>query len=160
MKPGGKTALYDAVIDALDHVERAKHQKRVIIVLTDGEDNASGHTQQDMYDRALHSDAIIYTVASDDGRRGGSANPPTLRKLAKIGGGLSYFPRTESQVVNAFTEIARNVRQGYSIGYTPSNPSHDGTFRKVRVMVRVPGRGNLTVRCRDGYTAPGPASAD
>ena len=158
MKPGGKTAIYDAVIDALDRVEQAKHQKHVIIVLSDGEDNASRHTQKEMYDRAIRSNVLIYTVATDDGRRGGSANPEVLRKLAKIGGGLSYFPRVDADVVRAFTEIARNVRRGYSIGYTPSNTSRDGAFRRVRVTVRVPGR-RLTVRCRDGYTAPGSSSA-
>lgn len=156
-KPGGKTAVHDAVIDALDRVEQANHQKHVIIVLSDGEDNASRHTQKEMYDRAVRSDAIIYTTATDDGLRGGSADPEVLRKLAKIGGGLSYFPRTDADVVKAFSEIARNVRRGYSIGYTPSNTTRDGAFRHVKVTVRVPGR-RLTVRCRDGYTAPGPAT--
>jgi Ca-activated chloride channel family protein len=158
MKPGGKTALHDAVIEALDRVEQANHQKHVIIVLSDGEDNASRHTRKEMYDRAVRSNVMIYTVATDDGLRGGSADPNVLRRLAKIGGGLSYFPRANTDVVDAFTEIARNVRRGYSIGYTPSNTSRDGAFRRVRVAVRVPGR-KLTVRCRDGYTAPGPASA-
>jgi VWFA-related protein len=156
-KPGGKTALYDAVIDALDRLEGAKHQKRVIIVLSDGDDNASRHTEKEMFDRALRSDAIIYTTATDDGLHGGSADPEVLRKLAKIGGGLSYFPRTNRDVVTAFTEIARNIRRGYSIGYTPSNTARDGGFRNVKVTVQAPGK-RLTVRCRDGYTAPGPAS--
>ena len=156
-KPGGKTALHDAVIEALDRVEQANHQKRVIIVLSDGEDNASRHTEQEMYDRAIRSDAIIYATATDNGLRGGSADPDVLRKLAKIGGGLSYFPRNDADVVKAFTEIAGNVRRGYSIGYTPSNVARDGAFRHVKVSVRVPGK-RLTVRCRDGYTAPGPAS--
>jgi VWFA-related protein len=158
MKPGGKTALYDAVIDALDRVEQATHQKHVIVVLTDGEDNASVHTKKEMYERAGGSNVIIYTVATDDGRHGASADPDVLRTLAKIGGGLSYFPRVDADVVHAFTEIARNVRSGYSIGYTPSNTSRDGAFRRVRVAVDVRGR-KLTVRCRDGYTAPGPSSA-
>ena len=158
MKPGGKTALHDAVIDALDRVEHAKHQKHVIIVLSDGEDNASRSTQKEMYDRAVQSNVMIYTVATDDGTRGGNANPDVLRKLAKIGGGLAYVPRVDADVVHAFTEIARNVRRGYSIGYTPSNTSRDGAFRRVKVTVRVPGR-KLTVRCRDGYTAPGQSSA-
>jgi VWFA-related protein len=158
VKPGGKTAVYDAVIDALDRIEQARHQKHVIIVLSDGEDNASRRTEKEMYDRAVQSDAIIYTVATDDGHRGGSGDPEALRKLAKIGGGLAYFPRAKQEVVEAFTEIAGNIRRGYSIGYTPSNAARDGAFRRVSVTVRVPGR-NLTVRCRDGYTAPGPASA-
>ena len=153
LRSGGKTALHDAVIAALDHLRRASHQKHVIIVLSDGGDNASRQTREEMYDRARQSDAIIYTVATNDPRYGGDGNPGVLKRLAEIGGGLAYFPRSEEQVVEAFTEIAENIRRGYSIGYVPTNTARDGTFRKVKVMVRASGR-NLTARCRDGYTAP------
>lgn len=157
LRPGGKTALYDAVIAALDHVEKAGHQKHVIIVLSDGDDNASRHERDAMYERARQSDAIIYTVAANDPRLGGDGAPGVLRRLAEIGGGLAYFPKSDQETVAAFTEIAGNIRRGYSIGYVPSNAARDGGWRKVKVMVRAPGR-RLTVRCRDGYTAPGPAS--
>jgi VWFA-related protein len=157
LRAGGRTALHDAVVQALDHIERANHQKHVIIVLSDGEDNASRHTRDEMYDRAAKSDAIIYTVATSDPRYGGSGEPGVLRKLADIGGGLAYFPRSEEQVIEAFTEVAENIRRGYSIGYTPTNTTRDGGFRKIKVMVRAKGK-RLTARCRDGYTAPGPSS--
>ena len=157
LRAGGRTALHDAVIQALDHVERANHQKHVIIVLSDGDDNASRHTREEMYDRAARSDAIIYTVATSDPRYGGTGEPGVLRKLADIGGGLAYFPRSQDDVVEAFTEVAENIRRGYSIGYTPTNTARDGAFRKVKVMVRAKGK-RLTARCRDGYTAPGPSS--
>jgi VWFA-related protein len=157
LRAGGKTALYDAVIAALDHVEAANHQKHVLIVLSDGEDNASHHRREDMFDRAARSDAIIYTVATSDPRYGGTGNPGVLRKLAEIGGGLAYFPRSQEQAVDAFTEVAENIRRGYSIGYTPTNTARDGRFRKIKVMVRAKGK-SLTARCRDGYTAPGPTS--
>jgi Ca-activated chloride channel homolog len=157
LRAGGRTALHDAVIQALDHVERANHQKHVIIVLSDGDDNASRHTRDEMYDRAASSDAIIYTVATSDRRYGGTGDPGVLRKLADIGGGLAYFPRSQDDVIEAFTEVAENIRRGYSIGYTPTNTARDGAFRKVKVMVRAKGK-RLTARCRDGYTAPGPSS--
>jgi Ca-activated chloride channel family protein len=157
LRAGGKTALYDAVIDALDHVETANHQKHVIIVLSDGDDNASRHTREEMFDRATRSDAIIYTVATSHPRYGGPGDPGVLRKLAEIGGGLAYFPRSEEQVVSAFTEVAENIRRGYSVGYTPTNTARDGRFRKIKVMVRANGK-SLNARCRDGYTAPGPTS--
>jgi Ca-activated chloride channel homolog len=157
LKAGGKTALYDAVIAALDHVETATHQKHVIVVLSDGDDNASRHTREEMYDRAAKSDAIIYTVATSDPRHGSGGEPGVLRKLAQIGGGTAYFPRSREQAVSVFMEMAENIRRGYSIGYTPMNTTRDGRFRRIKLMVRANGR-SLTARYRDGYTAPGPTS--
>jgi Ca-activated chloride channel homolog len=157
LSAGGKTALHDAVIEGLDHVEKATHQKHVIIVLSDGEDNASRHTREEMYDRAARSDAIIYAVATSDPRTGGMGQPGVLRKLAQIGGGSAYFPRSREQVVTVLMEMAENIRRGYSIGYTPTNTIRDGRFRRIKVMVRANGK-SLTARYRDGYTAPGPTS--
>jgi Ca-activated chloride channel family protein len=157
LSAGGKTALYDAVIEALDHVEKATHQKHVIIVLSDGDDNASLHSKEEMYDRAARSDAIIYTVATSDPRLGGGGSPGVLRRLAEIGGGMASVPRSREQVVTVLMEMAENIRRGYSVGYVPTNTARDGRFRKVKVMVRANGK-SLDVRTRDGYTAPGPAS--
>ena len=157
LSAGGRTALHDAVIEALDHVEKATHQKHVIIVLSDGEDNASVHSRDEMYDRAAKSDAIIYAVATSDPRHGGGGAPGVLRKLAQIGGGVASFPRSREQVVTVLMEMAENIRRGYSIGYVPTNTARDGRFRRIKVMVRANGK-SLTARYRDGYTAPGPAS--
>lgn len=154
LRAGGRTALHDAVISALDHVEKAHHQKHVLIVMSDGDDNASRHSRDEMYERATRSDAIIYTIAINDPRYGGHGSPGVLRRLADIGGGLAYFPRSDEHTVSAFEEIAGNIRRGYSIGYVPSNTARDGGWRKVKVMVRAPGK-RLSARCRDGYTAPG-----
>ena len=152
--PGGKTALHDAVVAAIDHLENAEHQKRVLIVLSDGEDNASLVSRDDMLAKAARSNTIVYTVShrtagltGDDGNRG------LLRKLADTSGGIAYFPRTDAEVVSAFEEIAQNIRRGYALGYVPSNAAHDGAFRRVIVRVRAPGHSNLRVRARDGYLA-------
>jgi Ca-activated chloride channel family protein len=158
LKAGGKTALHDAVIEALDHIDTADHQKHVIVVLSDGEDNASRHTREEMYDRAARSDAIIYTVATGDPRFGGGGNPGVLRKLAEIGGGMAYFPRKREQMVEVFMEMAENIRRGYSIGYAPANTARDGRFRRIKVMVRADNGRSLTARYRDGYTAPSASS--
>jgi len=153
---GGQTALYDAVIAALEHIQDATHQKRVVIVLSDGEDNASQHSEADMLHRASRSDAIVYAISTVDfGHQGG--NPGVLKRLAERTGGAAYFPGSEAEIVQAFTEVARNIRRGYSIGYVPLNPAEDGEYRRVKVLVRVPGR-TLTVRARDGYTAGGDAA--
>lgn len=158
VRAGGKTALHDAVITALDHVEKATHQKHAIIVLSDGDDNASTRGRDEMYERAIQSDAIIYAVAVNDPRHGGDGDPSVLKRLAQIGGGFAYFPNSDQETVAAFTEIAENIRRGYSIGYAPTNTARDGRWRNVKVMVRAPGK-RLSARARDGYTAPGPHSA-
>jgi Ca-activated chloride channel homolog len=151
--PGGRTALHDAVVAALDHLENATHQKRVLIILSDGEDNASRLSRSDMIDKAARSHTIIYTVSSATGRTGGDGDAGVLRKLADTSGGIAYFPETDREVVAAFEEIGANVRRGYALGYEPSTTNREGGFRRVQVRVRVPGRRNLTVRARDGYLA-------
>jgi VWFA-related protein len=157
--PGGKTALHDAVMAGLEHLQEASHQKRVLVVLSDGEDNASVHSDDVMVERAVRSDALIYTIStaqlvSDVGR------PGVLRRLARTSGGVSYSPKNERAVVDAFREIAGNIRRGYSIGYVPTNTVRDGRFRRVKVSVRAPGRRNLSVIARDGYLAPHHADAN
>ena len=153
LRPGGRTALYDAVIRALDHIERANHQKHVIIVLSDGDDTASEASKETMFARAAASDAIIFTVGVIDPATGTYGNRGVMRTLARLGGGVAYFPDNERDVVRSFEEIAAHVRQGYSIGYVPTTSASDATFRRVRVMVRGPGRRGLSIRYRHGYMA-------
>jgi VWFA-related protein len=150
---GGKTAFYDAVIASLDYLKDAPLQKRVLIVLSDGGDNASQHTRQEMLDAAAASDALIYTVAKrDNGGPEDDGDPGVMRKLAEVSGGVAYFPNTEQQVIDSFTEIAGNIRRGYSIGYAPSAAA-DGRYHRVKVIVQAPGRKNLSAHVRHGYTA-------
>ena len=150
-RPGGRTALYDAVIAGLEHLEQSTHQKHVLVVLSDGEDNASTHSQNDMVERARASDAIIYTVSNANRRIGMPGNPGVLRKLADVTGGVAYFPGSDEKVIENFDELAGNIRRGYSIGYVPTNSNQDGAYRRVKVTVSAPGRNNLSVRTRDGY---------
>jgi Ca-activated chloride channel homolog len=150
---GGKTAMHDAVIAGLEHLEEASHQKHVLVVLSDGEDNASRHSAENMLDRAVRSDALIYTISTAN-LDTGVGNRRLLRKLADVSGGVAYQPRSEADVVGAFREIAVNIRRGYSIGYAPTNGINDGRYRRVRVTVRAPGRNGLTVNARGGYFAP------
>jgi VWFA-related protein len=89
------------------------------------------------------------------------SNPGLLRKLAEESGGVAFFPRNDAGVIEAFTEIASNIRRGYSLGYTPTNTTRDGRYRRIKVLVRVPGRSNnLKVNARDGYFAPRDSDAD
>jgi Ca-activated chloride channel homolog len=150
--PGGRTALYDAVIAGLEHLQEASHQKRVLIVLSDGDDNASQHSEDNMLDRAVRSDALIYTVSTADFSSRG--RPRRLQRLAERSGGVAYRPESEAEVVTALQQIAENIRRGYSIGYAPSDAARDGKYRRVKVTVRAPGYRNLSVSVRDGYLAP------
>src|SRR5690606_19857543 len=95
---GGKTALHDAVVAGLEHLLEASHQKRVLIVLSDGEDNASRHSRDDMLERARRSNALIYAV-STAGLDGKSGNVGVLKKLTEISGGVLYRPRNEDEVI-------------------------------------------------------------
>jgi VWFA-related protein len=150
---GGKTALHDAVIAGLEHLLEASHQKRVLVVLTDGDDNASQHSEDDMIERARRSDAVIYVVSTAElGSNVG--NPGLLKELAEVAGGITYRPESEAEVIEAFMTIAQNIRRGYSLGYVPTNSARDGRLRRLRVTVNAPGFRNLKVNARDGYLAP------
>lgn len=151
--PGGQTALHDAVVAGLEHLEEASHQKRVLVVLSDGDDNASQHSADAMLERAARSDTLIYTISTAD-LVSNAGRPGVLKKLANVSGGVIYSPKSEQAVVEAFREIAENIRRGYSIGYVPTNTTRDGRFRRVKVAVRAPGHKNLKVVARDGYLAP------
>ena len=148
---GGKTALHDAVIEALAHLETASNQKRVLVVLSDGDDNASTSSERNMLHRAAQSSALIYTIWTGD-LSGESGDPGLLRKLARGNGGVAYQPATEREIVETFPTVARTMRRGYTIGYAPTNPAADGSYRRVKVLVRVPDN-RVTVHVRDGYTA-------
>lgn len=151
-QPGGLTALHDAVIEGLSHLAEASHTKRVLVVLSDGKDNASHLSESNMLYRASQSSALIYTIWTGDIAQD-RGNPRLLRTLAQRTGGVAYAPRDEREIVNAFRQVATNVRRGYSIGYTPTNTANDGSYRHVKVLLDVPGR-KLSVRVRDGYFAP------
>jgi len=153
LPPGGKTAVHDAVIAGLDQLDTADRQKHVLVVLSDGDDNASRQREEDMLRRAARSNALIYAVSTArlDSNVG---NERLLRKLAHSTGGELYAPRTEQDVVAAFAEIAGKIRRGYTLGYTPTNSAHDGTYRKLIVRALVPGMRPPVVHVRDGYLSP------
>jgi Ca-activated chloride channel homolog len=150
---GGKTALHDAVIAGLEHLAAAERQKRVLVVLSDGEDNASRQSEDEMLRRADRSDALIYAVSTArlDANVG---NERLLRKLAQATGGRLYTPKAERDVVTAFADLAGKIRQGYTLGYVPTNAVHDGSYRRLIVRVLAPGMRPPVVHVRDGYRAP------
>ena len=153
VQPRGKTALHDAVMAGLDHLEFSSHQKRILVVLSDGEDNASRHTESEMLESARASNAIVYTVSNANRRQGIGGNDGVLRRLAETTGGIARFPRNDRDVVENLDRVAGSIRRGYMIGYAPDTP-RDGRYHRVQVAVRVPGQTkDLRVRSRDGYRA-------
>jgi len=160
VKADGMTALYDATAAALAHLTKGELDKKVLIVVSDGADNASQHTFAQIMAMAGQSDAIIYTLGlfeTDDPDR----NPGVLRRLARTTGGEAFFPRSIDRVVPISEQIARDIRNQYTIAYVPTNRTQDGTYRAIRVRVKAgtPDRERLSVRTRAGYYAvakPGP----
>ncbi len=146
----GKTALYDAVVKALEMLKEDGPEKKVLLVISDGGDNASTHTRAETFRLAEQSSAIIYCVGifdEDDPDR----NPKLLKRLAEVTGGLAFFPSELGQVSNICARIARDIRNQYTIGYSPSKPAMPGEFRSIRVTASAPHHGNLVVRTRTGY---------
>jgi VWFA-related protein len=161
----GGTALRDAVVASLDHLKLGNRDKKVLLVITDGEDNASRYSLEELMDRSQKSNAVIYTIGllgSDENSnlfkiRGGEAHraAQVLKKLADATGGEAYFPKSLDEVESTCRQIARDIRNQYTLVYTPSNLKKDGTFRNIRVDAFVPNSKNkLVVRTRPGYFAP------
>lgn len=147
----GKTALYDAVLHALRLVLTGIPEKRVLVVISDGADNASVHGLADMLLLARASNAQIFAIGLfDDSNQ--DRNPRVLRKLAHATGGEAFFPSQPSEVLAISKRIAADIRHQYSLGYVSSNSDKPDGFRSIRVKVG-PGRKHLTVRTRAGYQA-------
>lgn len=147
----GMTALYDAVDRALDHLELGTRDRKALIVVSDGGDNASSHTLDAILDHARRNSAVIYAVALFD-RNDHDANPRLLKRLARDTGGHAFRPERADDVMRSFEQIARDIRSSYTIGFLPPD-TPDGGFRPVRVVVDAGDDRQLIVRTRAGYYA-------
>jgi VWFA-related protein len=152
LKPEGQTALYDALLGALDRLEQSRHPRKVILLISDGGDNASRARLDEVLARARRSNVTIYAVGLYE-RGAPDSNPDVLEKLAETTGGERYLPASPGPLITACRRIAREIRSGYTIGYVP--PDRDGAFHRVRVSVQGPDAGDLKVRTRPGYFAAG-----
>lgn len=148
----GETALYDAIAAALEHLKKGNRDKKVLIVVSDGADNASKHTLDQVMALAMKSDVIIYTlglVEPDDPDK----NPHVLHRFAKATGGKAFLPERLKDVIPICEQIAHDIRNQYTIAYESTNEKRDGNYRAVTVKA-VAGGGRLIVRTRPGYYAP------
>jgi VWFA-related protein len=161
----GGTALYDALHASLDHLKLGTRDKKVLLVISDGEDNASRYTFEELIRYAQKSDATIHVVGllgeEEPGglfkiRRGSARRAQkVLDKIVEVTGGASYYPRSLDEVEATCLQIAHDIRNQYTLAYYPTNTEKDGTFRAVRVEVTDPhSKSRLNVRTRTGYYAP------
>ena len=146
----GETALYDALDMGLQRLAAGNREKKVLIVISDGGDNASTLTMSQMLKKAGESNAILYTIGIFD-KDDPDQNAGVLRRLAKETGGEAFFPAEFSDAVNVLQEIAKDIRHQYTFGYVSSNARPDGR-RAIRVVARAVGK-DLVVRTRASYTA-------
>lgn len=163
LKADGETALFDAVAFALDGLKRARNRKKVLVVITDGEDNASRLKFRGLIERAEEEEAVIYTVGMFGSMGSGLSlmgmaryerdGRAELKKLAEVTGGSSHFPNDVDQCKSVMKEIAREVSQQYSLGYYPKNKERDGKWRRVKVEVSRDRNSQLIARTRSGYYA-------
>jgi Ca-activated chloride channel homolog len=153
----GSTALYDAIIGSLDHLKKASKDKRVLLVVTDGEDNTSRNSLEKTIREIQKTDTVIYTIGllSQESKKNAKRAKKALEEISLASGGLSYFPENVDDVHNICQQVAHDIRNQYTLAYYPSNSKRDGTFRAVQVEVIPPrGRGKLMARTRNGYYAP------
>jgi Ca-activated chloride channel family protein len=150
VRANGKTALYDAVAVALEHLKKGNRDKRVLVVVSDGADNASSKTKSQILRLATQSDAVIYALGIYEPGDPENMDPHVLRELAKASGGEAFFPEALSEVVPICERIAHDIRNQYTITYVPTNQKQDGTYRAIQVRTQ----GGFAVNTRAGYVAP------
>src|SRR6266851_298411 len=157
VEPHGNTALYDGVYLGIDKVMRGVYQKRAIILVSDGEDNDSRYSFNELRRSLRESDVTIYAIGVSTNflpRKGGLNGRETLEELASVSGGKAFFPSNSSEMIEAFERIALELRHLYLIGYRPSSLTQNGEWHHLKVKVApTVGFPRLFVRSREGYYA-------
>jgi Ca-activated chloride channel homolog len=150
----GGTALYDAVVASADELKRhGKLQKKILFVVTDGEDDASRESlEQAVRQLQEENGPTVYAIGLLGDERARRAKR-ALQTISERTGGIAFFPRTLDEVDEISSTVARDIRNQYTIGYKPTTPKSAGGYRTIRVDARASGRGKLIVRTRSGYYA-------
>ena len=154
----GRTALYDAVAEGLNHLQLSHLQRKALIVISDGGDNASHYKRSEILALARQSQVMIYSIVLED-ESTKDQNPKALLQLSKDTGGAAFFPGSQQSVVDSSAQIARDLREQYVLGFVPEKHESGELFRKVQVQVTTPEKGKLHVRTRAGYSLTGERAA-
>jgi Ca-activated chloride channel family protein len=153
----GNTALYDACYLGVERVTRGAHQKRALLVISDGQDNNSRYTFNELRRLLKETDVLIYAIGIVERGNPGSLDAggqAILDELASVSGGRAFFPDTAAEMNEIFERIAIELRHQYSIAYRPKNFTNDGRWHKIKVKVNPPrGLPHLFVRSKEGYYA-------
>ena len=150
----GGTAMRDAVAMSLDYIKKeGKRDKKVLLVITDGNDNASANSLEKVVARSNQNDVLVYAIGlfTEEEKREASKARRALNELTTATGGLAFYPKETSEVQSLAIEVAHDIRNQYTIAYTPSIQELDGSYRQIRVVVEAPGK--PVVRTRTGYYA-------
>ena len=151
----GKTALYDAIAVALKHLDQGTQQRKALVLLSDGGDNASGETEAGVLALAEKSNATIYTINLED-PEDKDQNPKILEQLSKLTNGETYRVKSTDQLPDVWRKIAGGIRSQYTLGYFSKNPKRDGAFRPVQITAISKDGKPFKVRARKGYMAARP----
>jgi Ca-activated chloride channel family protein len=154
-KPFGQTALYDSLLLGLDTMQKAQKQKKALLLITDGIDNASKSTLDQVLERLNRENVLVYVVGLLS-QSGGIVTEDSLIKIGEVSGGRAYFPQTPEEARVMMEIIAKDLREQYTVGYRPTNPARDGSWRSVRVDITPP-KGFpkvMDTNYRRGYFAP------
>ncbi len=154
LQAGGVTSLYDAIFFSckekmLFFPPPEPYLRRVMIIISDGEDNQSVHTREEAVAMAQRAEVTVFTISTNRAGAEGRGDK-VLHRLAEVTGGRSFFPFEAGDLAADFHEIARELRNQYSLAYVSTNSAHDGTFRSITIQ---PVDKNLHVRAKDGYFA-------
>jgi Ca-activated chloride channel family protein len=154
----GNTALYDACYLGVERVTRGTRQKKAMLIISDGQDNASRYNFGEVRRLMKEADVTVYAVGIMDGRDAGSITgmqgQAFLDELTSVTGGKAFYPQTDVEMDEIFERIALELRHQYSVGFTPKDFNPDGKWHKTKVKVKPPrGISRLTVRTREGYYA-------
>ena len=156
----GGTAMRDAISQAIDYMKKeAKREKKVLLVVTDGDDTASSENLEKLVAKCQRSEVLVYAIGllTEEEQRRQKAAKRALQTLTAASGGVAFLPKDLTDVERLALEVAHEIRNQYTITYTPSVQELDGSFRGIKVLVA--GRGNPTARTRTGYYAtPEPTS--
>jgi Ca-activated chloride channel homolog len=148
----GRTALYDAVLVAIKHLQEDDREKKVLILISDGGDSASRHSFADVRRMAQSTGVVIYAIGLLD-EHNADQNPKILEKLAAMTGGEAYIPNSFVEVINVCRVIATDIRHQYTVGYNPPDSARPG-YRKIHISASAPGHEKLVARTRAGYFLP------
>lgn len=147
----GRTALYDAVAEGLNHLQLSHLQRKALIIISDGGDNASHSKRSEILALARQSQVVIYSIVLED-EFTEEQDPKVLRQLSEDTGGVAFFPESQQSVVEFSAQIATDLRDQYVLGFVPEKSGRGNLFHKVQVKVTAFEKGKLHVRTRAGYS--------